>query len=470
MPVQQEGLPTPVEEYSDDLYHFNWPVQGISLEMERFTEKGGDIQCEMSVESLDPIAGGMLVNHARLLLLGPNSRRDMRKMLEERDATIDWGAALEQACGLALLRYREGEPVLDLFSVAFTQSSRFCLSPLVISNAVTIWYGDGSAAKSMMAMIACALVAYNLTHAGLVPGEQGKALYLDWEDDAETHAERLRAICEGLHLDPAVATGLILYQRMTTSLHEAVRDVRKRVVQNGVRLVIVDSVGMAGGDDPNEASTIIKCLSAARQLGCSVIAIHHLPKDTKDKTKPIGSVYAANEARATWLFEKTQEDGSDELRLALTNFKSNRSQLHPRQAFGLKFVTDPTSGVLISVTIRKLSFTQGSSIGQALGASASGRKWKVMAALRDYGPSTASQIGERLHMTEANARATLNANREMFRSVGQSGREAIWELLPSQADQYSASLVPDVVVPDFTQSAFPDEEGEGELVVDDLPF
>ena len=53
------------------------------------------------------------------------------------------------------------------------------------------------------------------------------SLYLDWEDDQETHAERLQAIAAGMSID--IPAGLIHYQRQTNRLHESGRETRMHI-------------------------------------------------------------------------------------------------------------------------------------------------------------------------------------------------------------------------------------------------
>lgn len=326
------AFPPPNTTFSEDLYVFHWPGVGVECVLERFSEtRDGDIRAEMVVNLDHPLHGGRLYS-GRLLLSGPNSRRDVQRALEERipKETVDWGAVLEQVCLLSRERYREGEPTIDLAQVEFLERPRFLLAPFIVRNGISIPYGDGGTAKSLFALRWCV----ELAQLGIA------SLYLDWEDDKETHAERLLAICNGMGVE--VDANLIFYQRRTAPLAASGREIRRFVAEHAVQHVVADSVGMAAGD-PNDHGLMIEAVRAARALGVAATLVHHLPKDAKDKTKPFGSVYASNEARMTWLFEKAQEEGVDELAVVLTNHKHNRGRLHPKRAYRVRFINDGDS-------------------------------------------------------------------------------------------------------------------------------
>lgn len=330
-------LPAPVATYSDDLYHFGWPETGLECILERFNENKDDIRAEFTVNLDDPLMGGCLYS-GKLLLMGPNSRRDVKNILNERVDTIDWGGVLEKVCQMARERFRKGEPTVDLMGVDFSARPRFLLEPVIVPAGIVLRYGDGKTAKSLHTLYDCVRLAQN----GV------RTLYLDWEDDAETHAERLHALCCGMGVD--VNADMIFYQRRSAKLADAARDIRSQIASKGIGHVVVDSLGMAAGGT-NSEETIMPAMTAMRSLGVAVTAIHHLPKDSKDKTKPLGSVYSSNEARLTWLYE-AETDAEEKLTLLMTNHAFNRGGKRPKMAYRLTFVND--GDALLSVEVEDL--------------------------------------------------------------------------------------------------------------------
>jgi hypothetical protein len=393
----------------------------VEFLLERFTETRDDIRCEVTVNLAHPEAGGRLFS-GRLLLVGPNSRRDVRRELETRIDELDWGGMLEQVCLLARDRYRRGEPVIDLFTVPIEERRRFLVEPFVLDGAITILYGDGGVSKSSLALRWALMIALNY----------GPVLYLDWEDDAPTHAERLRALCRGMSIE--YAEGLVHYQRRYSNIAEASREIRRSIAELGIVFVIVDSLGMASGD-PTENAPIIAAMKACRSLGVSVLVIHHLPKDAKDKSKPFGGVYAANEARLTWLVEKTQEEDSDVMDVLFTNYKANRSRLHGKRAMRLTY--ENKGDELICLTISDIRAADVEQFRAKLAL------WQHIAALLKGLPKSTSKIKEDLAsegrtVTEANIRRAINEHKDVFINVG-GGGAAVYALRSEREPEPSYS-------------------------------
>lgn len=420
-------LEQPLAQQDEDIHTYTWPGQQIRMTLERFAEtRESDVRCEVKVESIDPFHGEEpipLKVGQRLILGGPASRRDLVKALSEENPQFPWSRMVEQVCYLALQRHRQGTPSVDLADVELGESVRYLMRPVIPAGSVVIWYGSGGEAKSMLALAHMVAVAYNGNVAGTLPESTGKGMYLDWEDDDATHAERMQAILRGMEMRPS--KGRIIYKRMATTLADSARDLRTEIIRENVKLVIVDSVGMAAGGDPSDANAIIRCMTACRQLGVTVIAIHHLakPQDGKKQNKdtPYGSIYAVNEARSTWLVEKDEDSTGMTLRVAMTNKKANRSRLQPRQAFTIDF-TEGEDGRLIEVRFRRLSFLQSANIGTT------DRKWKILSALKDHEmPMTVAEIAEATLLTEENVRDGLKSNPEMFTEMpNPDGRAKLW--------------------------------------------
>ncbi len=328
-------LTVPNATYSEDLYRFHWPDLGVECIVEGLVAEKTDIRVEITLTLSHAVYGGRLYT-GHLLLLGNNSRRDVRRTLEERvpDSAYDWGGMLEQVCLLSRERYRRGEPVVDLAGVEWRDKARFLLRPFVPDNAISILYGDGGTAKSLFALAMGVCIGTLSELVGMLPEKSGRVLYLDWEDDAATHAERLNAVCKGLDID--VPADMILYQRRAERLQDSTRELRRTIVEKDIVLVVVDSLGMAAGN-PMDEELMLGALKAARSFNCAVLMIHHLPKDPKDKSKPFGTVYASNEARMTWLVESSDDELGSSLSTLYTNYKWNRGRRLGRRAMTMRF-------------------------------------------------------------------------------------------------------------------------------------
>lgn len=401
-------LTKPDETYSEDYYRFVWPQFEMILERFTLQRSPEDIACELTVRSSHPTKGGTLLDGKKLLLLGPNSQRDLAKGLSERDEEPDWRGMLEQATTLARRRYREGAPAVDLWQDELGNPGKYLVKPYLFDNAVNIVYGSGDSGKSLMALLLGISVSTGEDCAGLVADRTGPILYLDWEDDASTHQERLYALCNGLGM--TLEAGRIIYRRMSTSLRESSREIRKDIAASGAVLVIIDSLGMACGGDPSDAGGIIQTMMAARSLGVAVLAVHHIAKDAKDKSTPYGSVYASNEARMSWFVESTRADST--LTMVLTNYKANRGKNMGRRSYRFDFTEDDTEAITYIVPT-PLSYSDSREVGSG------GQKWKIAQWLKDHGISpegergrTPKEITEGTRLTRSNVRAILSREQD----------------------------------------------------------
>lgn len=399
-------LERPEPAFQEDFYRFDWPDSLVTATLERFVEERTDVRCELTVSSAHPTKGGQLY-FGRLLLLGPGARRDVVNHLRSRDESIDWQGVLEQICTLSLRRYREGEPAIDLWSADLGGIGRYLVRPFIFDDALNIIYGSGDSGKSLFSLAIALAVATGESVAGMVAERTGPVLYLDWEDSPQTHQERLRGLAAGAGV--TVGDGAVIYRRMTASLKESAREIRKDIGKHKVVLAIADSIGMACGGDPSDASAIISTMVAARSFGVPVLGIHHIAKDAKDKSNPYGSVYATNEARMSWHVEA--ERANNQLSSVLTNYKANRGARHERQAFRFDF-TEGASEAIERIDIACLTF------GQSKGLGDSGQKWRIAQYLGLAGTASVNAISAALEIPKATVRALLNRHGDLFTKVG----------------------------------------------------
>lgn len=387
-------LGKPDATYHEDVYRFEWPDIGISASVERFAEERNDVRCELTVTSAHPTRGGQLY-FGRLALMGPLIRKQVKEALEKRDREPDWAGILEQVCTLSLRRYREGEPAIDLWSAEIGGPGRYLVKPFCFDYALNLLYGSGDSGKSLFSQAIAIAVATGHEIAGLVPEREGAVIICDWEDSPQTHQERIKAMCAKLGI--VVPEGRIIYRRMDASLRESARELRKDIAKYNAVLVILDSIGMACGGDPGEASAIIQTMIAARSLGVTVLGIHHIAKEAKDKSTPYGSVYASNEARMSW-YVQSERQGT-QLTMVLTNYKSNRGARHERQSFRFDFAENDYE-VIESITITPLTFAQSKAVGDG------GQKWKIADYLK-LGARSVSDIAEGTGLSRNSVSAVL---------------------------------------------------------------
>jgi hypothetical protein len=385
----------PAATYFEDEHRYLFEEQGIELVVERFrTSRDGDLVADVQPRSA--LGNGFLPSE-KLNLSSARSIKTYANTLAERplQGELDWFALLGKVAALSTERLRSGEPHVWLHDVELTDAPRWLVEPFVVDRAISMLYGSGGSAKSVFGLTLAVAVASGQDIGGLSATDSGPVLVLDWEDDAETWAERQRALCVGAGIEGELD---IAHLRMSASLHDSAREMRKRVASINARMVIVDSVGLASGGDPNDAGQIIRTLLAARSLKVPVLCIHHIAKDTKNPVRsgPYGSVYSTNNARISWYVVADQPEGSNVASLALTNAKTNRTSKVERQGYRLEFIG---GDILESIEVTKTSISE---LPEDIAPTT--QRWRLIAWLRDGEERTYRNIAEYLGTSEAKVR------------------------------------------------------------------
>jgi hypothetical protein len=244
----------------------------------------------------------------------------------------------------------------------------------------------------------------------------GCALYLDYEDDADVHTRRLQAILRG---HPELTGASVLYQRCTEPLAKITYPLVRKIQEQGVTFLIVDSLIAATGGEASAEATA-KLFASLRTLKVEVLAIGHVPKtqgEAQDHASVYGSVFNQNFARSVWELKREQAIGEDGAIVGLFNRKSNLSRLH--LPIGLK-VTQDQEGALIRYEPFDLART-------AELATALPLPNRIRNLLDSTGiPQSAKEIADELDARLPTVKATLSRyKRAKWSQIGEN-REAKW--------------------------------------------
>jgi len=270
------------------------------------------------------------------------TRASLAKSLDSR-LPFDWQGALLQVAHKAVELRRQGEPTVDLRNV-LPRQTRWLLWPYIEYGGPPVPFADGGTGKSVLALMMAYSVASGQPLLGKPQGPPQNVLYLDWETDAETHAERLRA------MHNAYAFGadcpVIHYKRMSGSLADSVEQIRQEVARLQIALVVVDSLSLAvgGGMSLEDSATATSFFAAARLIEACMLAISHISKATAanaannyQKATPFGSAFFRNTARLAWYVESLQEEGANESILRFEHVKSNNGRYQRQHGYRLRF-------------------------------------------------------------------------------------------------------------------------------------
>jgi hypothetical protein len=186
-------------------------------------------------------------------------------------------------------------------------------------------------------------------------------------------------------------------------------------------LVIVDSVGAAAITDLEKAQAVVQVFRNLRSLNPGgLLLVDHQAKlqagqDYRDKT-PFGSVYKYNLSRVVWQSELV-ESQPGEAWVILRNTKNNLGPLQGEIGVQLTF----GEGL---VTVTPAALTSGPLVERASLES------RIIAVLKERGPSTAQEIADRLEANPKSVQVKLSRLKGLGRVVvtGTVGREHLWSL------------------------------------------
>lgn len=374
----------------------------ILVALSRLRERGGDPRADVTVwwglNGKTPPNSLPLFQDQIWINAGRDRERLAGRLARFVKKSAPWGEWAEAICFTAKQDWERGEPVVALAGVAAPTAVSYLVHPLLPEGETTLLYGDGESGKSIIALATALAVASGAAVPGLqLRGAPTAVLYLDWETNAEVVARRLALLSRGLGIAPPPN---LYYRRMARALSDDLRTVRAEVDRCGAGLVIVDSLGPACGGSPSKEELVIPFFNAVRSLNRTTLLTSHVSKMEAgmdgDKATPIGSIYARNLSRQTWLARRADKtEGSSVVFVALFHTKGNESVRFAPLGLCLEFGAE---------TIRLSKAAPGDVPALAVHLPIASR----IRAVLSHGALTAAEIAERLNIAEATVRGALN--------------------------------------------------------------
>jgi hypothetical protein len=324
--------------------NYAWPELNLRVVAERYNDNG---YAELSF-FLKNEMGENLLHTTRVNLLTTPTMNSLAKRLEGNSRDIPWLDVLTYITGKTLEIARRGEPIKKIWpSEDDDLIPSYLLEPLLYLNHPTVIFGDYGSLKSLYGLV----IAYVLqlpchdNKLGLITAKESTpCLYLDYEDDPSSFRKRWGALQRGFGIEAPMP---ILYQRMTAPLADAVEQLRPKIVNEKISLLIIDSLGPAARGNLNDPEPAIKYHAGLRQLGITSLTLAHNSKDPLTKKRTIfGSMFFTSLARSVWECKAEQETGEDEAIISLKHHKANLSRLHPPLGYKFTFTDN-------SITIAK---------------------------------------------------------------------------------------------------------------------
>ena len=317
-------------------YSLNWKELGISIDVSRLKYKDDALKGEIRVKTFLPGYAPHL-HQASYNFSSTRSKAELVKELQKLCSEVDWNVIVEQLRVYIMKYYRQGEPVYTIEPNEKISPPKYLIHPIVPEKKLTILYGEGGVGKSTLALLLSLSAQKDIVGIGFKTLNPVKnVLYLDYETDKETISWQYSKLIRGLGILPIYK---LHYRRCTIPLKDDLEAVKEAVVDCQSELLIIDSAGMACGDNLKEAHTANQLALAIRSLNVTTILLSHVSKENSDAKTPYGSVYFYNNARNIWEVRKKQINNDCKIRITLTHRKSNIDLLYPN--INLTFEYEP---------------------------------------------------------------------------------------------------------------------------------
>ena len=327
-------------------YVVEWSEFRLRVTASRLSEHARSVHAEVTIDRLGNTDQYMRIKHTILNLLAERSISSLAKSCAQAVPIPDadgWQRILDQFSTQVVSLYRRPDPSYDLAreEPRGTQLN-WLVEPFLEEHAITVLFGPGGSGKSALGM-GMAMAAAGAPVIGKLHAQHRPVLYLDWEATRHDQAWTYHALHQGSGaMVPAPA---VSHKRMRVPFRDAVGPIAQEVAEKDIGLVIIDSMMIARGSDPNEAGGTVEFFAALDVLPCSKLIIDHVSKDQMDKAPgsrqhPFGTIVTENTARHTWSVKSIPNDAHGKLQVLLTHEKANRGKTGDTRGFELTFGDD----------------------------------------------------------------------------------------------------------------------------------
>jgi len=341
-------LTDPKSEYEEDYHRHDFYAEDgthlATIEFDDIDDEGsGKLFCEIAVwVRVGSTIDRPLIAFERVNLLNRGAARGWLASVVIKlgdQGSVNWEQGLDFAVHESVANYRANSSA-GLWATwgDKNEDEPYLLRPFIANSGVTVLYGPPGSNKSMFALRLSLAVALGEEFHGHKPLRTGPVMYVDFEDDVTTHEMRLTAMARQMGLKDTDIDRLIWHEKVTRSLKDARRKLRRIVREKGIVLVIIDSIGLARAADVSGSEATIKLFKMFGQLGASVLAIDHMTKednkrvwtgkmDAREAT-PIGSQFTQSSARLAWFLNVLPQSTPKLKKINLFNTKYNHTPQH----------------------------------------------------------------------------------------------------------------------------------------------
>lgn len=398
---------------------------GPRIVLDRITPRSSGLEAWVEIRWGGNVPDPRLLVFGRKDLTGTRTVADLARLAQQAMPTpaIPWSEMLTFAVYHTVSDFQDGGDAVRLHEVT-PSKSKWLMRPFVAAAGATRLIAAGGSGKSYLGLAVATAVASGRTGLlGLKPEQTGPVLYLDWEADADTHAERLAQICRGASIDPPTD---ILYQRCRLTLHRHAYSLDRLVAAEGIRLVIVDSVMLArgsSGENGTYEDSTVRMYEGLNLLGVPALLIDHKNADQvrKGKRGGYGSIVMTNSARLEWdMTAISQVNGKLQVRMSET--KANNVGRLGDLAWELEFDGAETA---TAVRIRQIN----AATVTALSVDEGSLPDRIESTIRaEAEPMKVEELSRQLGASPDSIRRALNRNMDRFENLGWVGGSGLWTI------------------------------------------
>ena len=395
------------------LYTVTCATHAVCFTFDRLTDQRGRVYAELTVT----LAHGNLLSGVDLSLKSDAGQTKLAENLTRLIPALPWKVLLQKACTVVLTRHREGEPTVLLSRETKVEPLTFLINPFVYRQKPTILYGDGGQGKSTLALFLAMLVSTGQCVAE-IRALRGRVLYLDYEDDADIHALRLRALIAG---HPELAEAQIDYQRCAQPLTVLAPSLYRRIQADAIQLLVIDSLFAASGG--MEGDDCGRFFAALRPLKVASLTLAHTPKPQEGVTPSIiGSVFNKNYALTTWELRAEPATLDAPMHLGLYHRKINYGR--ERAALGFAVVQAEDFSVC---RYEPLDLAHTADLASALPL-----RNRIRNLLEDGTPRTTKEIADEVGVKLGTVKSALSRGKRINWQMIGEGKETKWTVLVSK--------------------------------------
>ena len=403
--------PPMVESQTDRRTTFYWAEPDIRVELSKIDRRGSRAYAKMRVWT----GKRGMIYMASVSLYDQRSRKEIIDYLMQQHPLADWNSILHQIAATVDSHSEKPGVTIDLARHVPKNDSPYLIFPLVRQNQSTVLYANGGSGKSTFAL---AVAATGATQKSFIPGISNtagrpiKTLYLDWEAGDDDVASMLKELSRGAQ--QKIPDNHIHYQSMSGAFIDHCDELVEIIVDNGIELIIVDSLVASAGGDVNDAEAARLFHNSVRSLNVASIAITH----TNKSDTLFGSQFFWNLSRQVFRLTSISEPETNPV-LGLYHEKSNRSKLIAPVAYDVEFSgSTEADNASIRYVVKDIQ-----SVPEL--AKGTGLRERLIGLLRN-GSMTVEQLAERTGADQTQILATMERMSGTFSRAG--GTSNAWTL------------------------------------------